>query len=172
MELLIVILLLTVVLLGGTMLFYRNLRSSGLADVDLNLNVAMRSTLSAIERGIRYSQVNSLDTGVRDDCLNSGTTGLIGTTLTTTDMQGLVTTYSLDVLNGMIASSAAETGKVAYLSPPSISITGLTFTWYCQNGVSDKIKIGMDATSSALGSNLNLIRNVSREVNLLNSGIN
>jgi prepilin-type N-terminal cleavage/methylation domain-containing protein len=170
MELLIAILLLAIILLGGTALFYRNLRSSGLGDVDLGLNTGLRAVLSIMEKDIRYSEVESVGVGLRSDCLSAAATGYTGSNLTTTDTQGLTTVYSLD--EGRIASTAAETGKKAYLSPTTILITGLNFTWYCQSGVSDKIKIVIDASSSALGSGLNIIRSVSREVNLLNSGIN
>ncbi len=169
-ELLIAILLLAVILLGGTSLFYRNLRSSGLGDVDLGLNTALRLVLSVIERDIRYGTVKSVGAGVRADCLTSGSTGYIGDTLSITDLQGLGTTYSLET--GKIASTAADTGVKAYLSPASVTITALSFTWYCQSGVSDKIKIDIDATSNVLGSGIDITRNVSREVNLLNSGIN
>src|SRR5258706_13647206 len=93
-ELLIAILLLAVILLGGTSLFYRNLRSSGLGDVDLGLNTALRLVLSVIERDIRYGTVNSVGACVRADCLISGLTCCFGGTLFIYVLVGQVITYS------------------------------------------------------------------------------
>ncbi len=169
-EVLIALLLMAIILLGGTTLFYQNLRSSGLSDVDLNLNSSLRNVLSGIEKDIRFSQVTAVGAGTRQSCLTAGSTGYSGTTLAVTDMNGLGTTYSL--MADKIASTAAVTSQISYITPDNIKIERLNFTWYCQGNVSDKINIEIDASSIVLGSGLNVTRSVSTEVNLLNSGLN
>ncbi len=169
-EVLVSILLMAIILLGGTALFYQNLKSSGLSDVDLKLNTNMRGILTGIEKDIRFSQIKNVGLGIRQDCMTAGATGYAGSTLTVVDMNGLQNIYSLDT--NRIASTAAATNVKVYLSPADIKITRLNFTWYCQGNVSDKMNIEIDASSVVLGSGLNVTRSVSNEVNLLNSGIN
>lgn len=169
-ELVIVVSLLVVILLGGTTIFYRSLRSSGVGNVDLNVTSEMRTLLSSIERDIRFSVVNSVGTSQRSDCLSAGSDGVQGNSLSVTDLQGLTTSYELDTER--VASVSAVTNEKVYLTNTNSRITGLTFTWYCQAGVSDKIKIDIDVASAVLGSGLDITRNVERDINLLNSGIN
>ena len=169
-ELMMAIMLLAVILLGGTAIFYQSLRSSGLSDVDLNMSSALRGTLSSMEKDIRFARAEMVGTGIRDDCLVSGNTGYTGNSLTVLDIGGAETVYSL--INDKIASTSAQTGSVTYLTPDSIKIKSLSFTWYCRGGVNDKINIEVDASVTVLGSGLEVTRNVSTEVNMLNSGIN
>lgn len=169
-ELVIVIALLAIILLGGSSIFFRNLRSNGVGNVDLAVNSEARTVLSLIEKDIRFSRVVNVDVGSRADCINAGGNGYSGNSLTVDDLQGLETVYSLD--SNRVASISAKTGVKVYLTSKNIKISSLAFTWYCQSGISDKIKIDMNVSSTILGSALDISRTVSREINLLNSGIN
>lgn len=169
-EVMIAVLLMTVILLGGTALFYQNLKSSGLSDLDLHLNSTLRGVLSGIEKDIKFSNVISVGAGTRSDCIAAGSTGYSGASLVVDDLNNLRSTYSLDT--DKIASTAAATSRKVFLSPDDIEITRLNFTWYCQGNVSDKINIEIDATSVVLGSDLDVVRSVTTEVNLFNSGVN
>jgi prepilin-type N-terminal cleavage/methylation domain-containing protein len=169
-ELVIVVSLMAIILLGGTGVFYQNLKSSGLGNVNLGINSDLRSVLSMIEKDIRYSMVSSVGIGTRTDCLAEGPAGFAGNSLTVVDLQGMETVYLLDA--GRIASVSSTTARSVYLTNTSSRVTGLQFFWYCQSGVSDKIKIEIDIASSVIESGFDFTRNVSREINLLNSGLN
>lgn len=169
-EVAIAVMLLAIILLGGTTLFFQNLRSSGLSDVDLNLTSSLGQTMAAIERDTRFSQVVNINSGTRTECVAAGASGYSGATLTIKDLQGLETTYSLST--GRIASVAAQTNKTSLISSGDITVTRLNFVWYCQSGLNDKLKVEIDATSTVLGSGIEVTRNLSSEIDLLNSGIN
>ncbi|HCQ31163.1 TPA: hypothetical protein DIU27_02115 [Candidatus Collierbacteria bacterium] len=169
-EVIISLLLITIILLGGTALFYQNLKSSGLSDVDLGLTSSLRSILSIIEKDIRFGQVTSVGNGFRIDCVSAGSVGYSGNSLIVNDLVGLETIYNLD--NGQIASISSQTGNKEFISPMEIDVSRLSFTWFCQGSVNDKIKVEIDARNEVLGSGIGVTRSVSTEINMLNSGIN
>jgi len=169
-EVMVAVLLMGIVLFGGTAIFYQNLRSTGLSDIDLNLNTTLRAVLSSMENDMRFSKVLSVGVGTRTDCLLAGDTGYSGSTVTVEDLIGLETVYSLN--DGRIASVASQTSREELMTPENISIDQLNFTWYCRGNMSDKIKIEIGASSTVLGSGIEVTKSVSRELNLLNSGIN
>lgn len=169
-EVIIALTLLGVILLGGTALFYQNLKTSGLSDVDLTFNVTMREILSAMEKDIRYSTIVSVDGSPRLDCMEAGATGISGDTMIINDTNGAKITYSLDT--GRVASKSGTTGTTTYFNDiETVNVGSLAFTWYCVGGVNDKIKIQMNASNTTLGSGINVERSVSQEVMLLNSGL-
>jgi len=167
-ELMITILLFLIILTGGTSLFFQGLKSSGLGDADLGLNTSLRTVMTNLEKDLRFSDVYSLDSGYRNDCVNAGLSGYSGDSITVSDVNGWRTVYTLN--NGRVASISGQTGDVVFLSPDNITINTLLFTWYCQTNISDKIKIDIDATS--LGHGISITRTISKEINLLNSGVN
>jgi prepilin-type N-terminal cleavage/methylation domain-containing protein len=167
-EVIISMLLLVIILVGGTALFYQSLRSSGLSDVDLGLTSSLRSVLSSIEKDIRFGQVVSVGTGFRLDCVSAGS--VAGDSLTVNDLVGAETVYSLE--NDRIASTSSQMGNTVFVSPVELKIERLAFTWFCQGGVSDKIKVEIDASNIVLGSGVGVTRKVSTEISLFNSGIN
>lgn len=169
-EVLIAVFLLVIILTGGTTLFFQSLRSSGLSEVDLALNSSLSESLAEIERNIRFSQVTGVASGTRLDCVSAGTNGYSGNTLTVTDLQGLTSTYSLS--SNKLASTAAETGRVYYLTLNEVQVTSLSFTWYCLGSISDRLKISISATNTVLGTGLTVTRDASADIELLNSGIN
>ena len=171
-ELVIVVTLLAVVLLGGTSIFYKNLRSSGLGNVDLSLSSELRRIISVLDKSLRFSSVSNVSFGnttyTRTDCLNAGS--VIGDSIRAIDLSGSETLYSLDTEK--IASTSTTTSQKVLLTNVNSRVTSLGFTWYCQSGVSDKIKIDIEMASSVLGSGFEISRKMSSEINLLNSGIN
>ncbi len=169
-EVVIAVMLLAIILLGGTSLFFQNLRSSGLSEVDLNLTSSLGQTMSSIERDARFSQVVEVDSGTRTDCEAAGASGYSGTSLTVKDLDGLDTVYSLS--GTQIASVAAVTGRSTFISSSDISVSRLAFTWFCQSGVNDKLMVEIDASSTVLGSGVVVTRSLSTQIDLLNSGIN
>lgn len=169
-ELIISVLLLAIVLLGGTTLFYQNLKSSGLSDVDSKVSNTLQTILRSIENDIRYSKVSGVGIGTRLDCLSAGVSGYAGSKLYVSDLNGLETVYSL--LNGRVASGSSQTGEIVYLNDSEIKVESLEFTWYCQTNISDKIKILINASSNVLNTGIKFTQGVSTEINLLNSGLN
>ena len=171
-ELVIVITLLAVVLLGGTSIFYKNLRSSGLGNVDLSVSSELRGIMSVLEKTLRFSVISGIRSGdtsyTRTDCLKTGS--VTGDTLTIIDLGGFESVYSLNIEK--IASTSTATAQKAYLTSGNSKVRSLAFTWYCESGVSDKIKIDIEMASSVLGSDFEISRKISNEINLLNSGIN
>lgn len=169
-EVIISVLLLAIVLFGGTALFYQNLKLAGLSDVDSNLNNSVESLLRSMENDARFSEVTRVGSGVRTDCLAAGASGYMGDSLAVADLTGSETVYSL--AEGKIASTSSQTGQVSYTSPSSVTIELLQFTWYCQNGISDKIKIAINASSNSLSTGIKVDKSSSIEINLFNSGLN
>ena len=169
-EVVIAVMLLAVILWGGTSLFFQSLRSSGLSDVNSNLDNSLQTILSSIEKDIRYGEVTGAGIGVRSDCLNAGETGYSGNSLYVSDLNGSETVYSL--IDSKIASTSSETGRTINLNSTDIVITSLQFTWYCRNNISDKINIAIDGNSNVLSTGILVERSLSTEINLLNSGLN
>ncbi len=169
-EVIIAVMLLAIILLGGTSLFYQNLKVSGISDVDSNLSNALKNTLSSIEKDIRFGQVNAVAAGTRLECVAAGIDGYAGNTLSVSDLGGYGTVYS--IVNGKVASTSSETSRVSYLTSDDLTITNLEFTWYCDTNISDKIKIAIDGSSNALNTGIKVEQTVSTEINLLNSGLN
>lgn len=169
-EAVIAVLLLAIVLLGGTSLLYQSLKTTGLSDVDSNLSNSLQSIMNGLEKDIRFGNVLAVGSGSRAECLAAGDAGYGGDSLKVTDFGDLETIYSL--ANAKIASTSAQTGTVTYLNSDDISIDAISFTWYCLAGVSDKIKLVIDASSTALGTGIKVSKSVSSEISLLNSGLN
>lgn len=169
-EMIISVLLLAMVLLAGTSLFYQNLKSAGMSDVDSNLGNALQTMLRSIEKDIRFSTVMAVGPGTRTECLVAGVTGYVGNSLTVNDPDGHQTIYSL--ANNKVASMAAETGVVVYLNVGQIQVTNLEFSWFCQGNTNDKIKIVIEGNNTVLNTGIEVTQSVSADVNLLNSGLN
>ena len=169
-EAIISVLLLAIILLGGTTLFYQNLKSVGFSDVNSNLNGTLESVLGAMEKDIRYSDVVSVGIGTRLECLATEAIGYEGTSLRVRDLNGHETVYSWQ--DDKVASTSSETGQATYLNSDNIKVEALRFTWFCLAGVGDKIKITIDASSNVLSTGIRVEQNVSAEVDLLNSGLN
>jgi len=160
--------LLSIILLGGTAVFYQSLKSSGLSDVNSNLNSTLQSILDAIKKDVRYAQILGVGEGTRTDCLLAGSNGYSGDSLLINDLSGNETMYSLN--NELIASTSAEPTRTTYLNTNQIAVQSLQFTWYCLG--SDKIKIAMNAKSNALGTGIQVDQDASIEISLFNSGQN
>ncbi len=169
-ELIVALSLMIVVLLGGTTLFTQNLRTGGLTDIDLNLSSSSRFLLDELERNLRFGKVISVNTSSKDDCLAAGTSGISGTSFSVEDNTGLVSIYSLS--NNKIASTSALTNNVDYLNSDSVLVKSLSVKWTCQSGISDKINLDINVSSSVLGTGVTISRTVSRELLLLNSSTN
>lgn len=169
-EAVVAVLLMAIVLLGGTTLLYQSLKTTGLSDIDSNLENSLQSILRGIDRDIRFGEVIAVDDATRSDCLEAGETGYLGSSLRVANFADSETVYSL--INSKIASTSSETSRVTYLNPDEVTIVSLDFTWYCLAGVSDKIKLMIEASSSALGTGIVVNKSVSTEINLLNSGLN
>lgn len=163
-ELVVVVSLLIIVLAGGTAIFYRSFRSSGISDIQTALNNNLRALDEMIERSLRYGEVVRVGTDDRLSCVAAGTSGVTGSTLVVVDLAGGKATYSLS--DGVVSSDSAVP-----ISNPEIEVTKLEFTWYCRSGVNDKIKMVMEA--NVRGKSGEIATGVfSKDINLLNSGIN
>lgn len=162
--------LMVIVLLGGTVLFMQNLRSGGLAEVDVTLNRAGRSILDELEKVIRFGEVIGLNEYTKLDCLDANTSGLSGTYLTIRNIDGLDIDYYLS--DQKVASITSSMNEPYYLNSGDFAVENLQFSWFCTSGISDKIKVDMDISSTVLGTGVVISKNISREVLILNGSTN
>lgn len=171
-ELVISISLLVIVLLGGTAIFFRSLRSSGISDMQSLVNNNLRSLDAMIQNVLRYSTVIRLvgTTGdfSRTQCLSAGSNGVTGQTLTVRDGMGGTAVYSRGVNTDNIGFISSNSGVV--ISTPEIDVTKLEFVWYCRSGVNDKLKLVIEA-SVKTKSDEKTSGKIEKDINLLNSGI-
>ena len=167
-ELVITIALLVIVLVGGTSIFYRSFRSSGVSDIQATLNSGLKTLDEMIEDVLKYGTVTQVATTTetynRDSCLAAGDVGVSGDILTVHDSLGGSATYSLN--DGVVSSNTGE-----IVSNAGIRVTKLQFTWYCRSGVNDKINLLIEASTSATTGE-GVVGNLNKDINLLNSGIN
>jgi prepilin-type N-terminal cleavage/methylation domain-containing protein len=167
-ELVVTIALLVIVLVGGTSIFYRSFRSSGVSDIQATLNSSLNTLDEMIEDVLKYGTVTQVATSEenynRDSCLAAGDVGVSGDNLTVHDSLGGSATYSLS--DGVVSSNTGE-----IVSNAGIIVTKLRFTWYCRSGVNDKINLLIEASSSAKTGE-GVIGVLNKDINLLNSGIN
>lgn len=165
-ELVMAVSLLVIVLVGGTAIFYRSFRSSGISDIQTALNNSLRSLDEMIERSLRYGKVSFIGASNRDACLTAGATGISGNSMTVIDPAGESIVYTLT--EGVVSSAS---GTPVPISNPEIEVTKLEFTWYCRSGVNDKIKMVIEAKSKGKSEEI-VSGDFVKDINLLNSGIN
>lgn len=167
-ELVMAVSLLAIVLTGGTAIFYKSFRSSGISDIQTSLNTNLRVLDTMIESTLRYGIVNRISTTsedyFRNECLLSGSNGVTGDIMVVKDLSGGVAVYSL--FDGVVSSNSGEP-----ISNPEINVTKLEFTWYCRSGVNDKMKLVIEAETTGKTGDLTRGSFV-KDINLLNSGIN
>jgi prepilin-type N-terminal cleavage/methylation domain-containing protein len=166
-ELLVTMSLLVIVLTGGTAIFYRSFKSSGLSDAKTSLNASMKTLDELIERSLRYGTVlkviNLSGEKDRSDCVLGNETGVTGSTVIVRDPSGGIVTYSLG--DGKVSSNSG------IISNEKIAVSRLEFTWICRSGVNDKIKLLIEAAPiENTASEWTSI--YEKDINLLNSGIN
>jgi type II secretory pathway pseudopilin PulG len=165
-ELVMAISLLIIVLIGGTAIFYRSFRSSGVSDIQALLNSRLRSLDELIERSLRYGSVSRVGEKYRSDCLAQGDSGVTGNILAVRDPSGGVVTYTFLEQEGTVSSNSG-----VIISSPDIKITKLEFKWFCRSGINDKMNLYIEASPSVEsgGSSKGVLN---KDINLLNSGIN
>lgn len=169
-EMLVALSLMIIVLLGGTFLFIQNLRSGGLTEVDLKINRSSRYVLDSLERVLRFGSITSIDEMGRDDCLVASSSGIVGTNLLIKTLDGESINYY--VSEEKIASQSAEAASPEYISGDDLSVNSWQLQWFCSSGLSDKIKIEMNISSTVLGTGVTITKNVSRDILLLNGSAN
>lgn len=166
-ELVVAVSLLVIVLVGGTAIFYRSFRSSGLSDVQTTVNSSLRSLDEMIERGLRYGTVLRVVNGAVDydriSCLAAGEGGVTGTSMVVRDMAGGTAIYALS--DGKVSSNSSQ------ISNPEIVVTLLSFKWVCRSGVNDKMNLKIEAEEVGK-SGVTASSKFEKDINLLNSGIN
>jgi len=172
MELMLTISLIAIILIGGTAIFLNGLRSNSIGDMDQKLNTSLRSTLNTFERNIRFGTIISVDSNERNVCLANAEAGVSGTSLIVEDRLGAESEYKIDDAGSKVASiSAVSTAKV-FISSNDIEVSDISFTWYCRSGVNDKINVQITASAIASGGGVLAPRTMSRQIELINSGIN
>jgi len=163
-ELVMAISLLVIILVGGTTIFYRSFKSSGVSDLQTTLNGSLRSLDEMIERTLRFGEVIRVgDNYFREDCLAGKVSG---STLVVKDPAGGIATYSL-LEDGTVSSNSAD----VIISNSGIKVTKLLFTWYCRSGVNDKMNLQIEAEPVSKAS-IGQTASFNKDINLLNSGIN
>lgn len=162
-ELVMAVSLLVMVLVGGTAIFYRSFRSSGVSDIQVSLNAGLRSLDEMIERSLRYGEVLRVGENQRAGCLMAGVSGISGDILVVRDPSGGQITYSLS--EGLVSSNSAV------ISSSDMNVTKLEFRWFCRSGVNDKMNLYIEASPFDIkGDSFTVVFN--KDINLLNSGIN
>lgn len=165
-ELIMAVSLLVLVLVGGTTIFYRSFRSSGISDIQASLNTSLRTLDEMIERTLRFGEVVRVgENNYRPECLEAvPSEGISGSEMVVRDQSGGVAIYTLS--EGVVSSNSG-----VIISNPEIEITKLQFTWYCRSGVNDKMNLLIEASSKTnSGEGSKAVFN--KDINLLNSGIN
>lgn len=142
MELLMVTAVLLIVLGSGMMAFYRTLRGGLKADIDLELDSGARQMMNSTGYLIRHGQVESLSGLDKDDCLAAGEDGVTGEVLVLSMVDSGETTISM--VSDKLASSSAGLGDV-FLGADGLQIEDLEFTWVCQAGQKDQVKVDFSA---------------------------
>ncbi len=169
-EMLVALSLMVIVLLGGTLLFTQNLRTGGLTEVDLKVNSTARAILDELERTLRFGEVIRVGDSTRDVCLEAANTGVEGSKVLIETLGGVETEYSLS--NQKIASVSGTNTDPFYLGGDDVTVNALNFKWFCQSGISDKINLEMNISSTVLGTGVTITKTISRDILLLNGSIN
>jgi prepilin-type N-terminal cleavage/methylation domain-containing protein len=168
-ELVITVSLLVIILAGGTAIFLRSLRSSGLSDSQSTLNESLNSLDLMMEKVLRYGTVTRLvdsdgNSIYREKCIEASSSGVTGVILAARDSEGGTAIYSLS--DGVVSSSSGVA-----ISNPNVYVTSMQFTWYCISGINDKINLLVEATVSGK-TGAGTSGTLDKDINLLNSGIN
>lgn len=163
-ELVMAVSLLVLVLVGGTAIFYRSFRSSGVSDIQSTLNTSLRSLDEMIERSLRYGTVVRVNDSLRSDCLLAGSSGVVGDTLVVRDLSGGVIVYTFED-EGTVSSNSAV------ISNSAMRVSTLQFKWYCRSGVNDKMNLYIEASPVETTSE-DMVVVFNKDINLINSGIN
>lgn len=163
-EMMIAVTVMAVIVMGGTMVFFRTLSSSGVNQSVLNVSASSAQTLLAIENNIRYKKVLSLNASDRAACVVAGANGnsVQGDTLKVYDDYG-TTTYSLSANN--IASDSGS--GVITINSPNLNVNSLLFEWMCTPGTYDKIRVTINTNDVNLPGSQGRV--FSREINMYNS---
>jgi len=168
-ELIVTVSLLVIVLVGGTTIFYRSFRSSGMSDVRSVVTSNLSAVGEMMEKTLRYGKVYRLvgPTGQdvpRSSCLVAGEVGVPGTALVMNDVSGNQVIYVLH--NGVVASNEAA------ISNDRIGVTEMTFRWFCRSGVSDKMNLTLKAVYAGTDEDSGTVFQWDKDINMFNSGIN
>ena len=163
-ELVMAVSLLVIVLAGGTTIFYRSFRSSGISDIQTTMNNSVRALDEMIERTLRYGEVIRVgDDNFREQCLAGDVSG---SSLVVRDSAGGYAIYML-LESGQVSSNSAD----MIISNSGIKVTKLLFTWFCRSGVNDKINLKIEAEPVSKVDEGQVVV-FDKDINLLNSGIN
>lgn len=155
----------TVIVMGGTIVFFRTLSSGGINQAQLNVTSSGNQVLQAIENSVKYEKVKSVSDGTntyeRDACVLAGKTGgsVSGNSLTVYD-QFDTTNYTL--ANDKLSSNSAV------ISSPNLVIKSVSFEWTCLPGSYDKLRVTLVSNDSGLSSSVP-DRTLSRDINMYNS---
>jgi prepilin-type N-terminal cleavage/methylation domain-containing protein len=162
MEMMIAVSLMSVVVMAGTMVFYKSLSSSGMNQAQVNITASSNQVLQLIENSIKYQQINGVGTKVRSDCIaaSNSSGSVTGSTLLVHDQFG-ATTFSRDAVNNKVSSNSAV------ISSPNLEINSLSFDWFCVPGSSDILRVTIKTRDIGL-SQLTTYQTFSKDINMYN----
>lgn len=164
-EMMIAVSVMAVIVMGGTLVFFRSLGSSGVNQAQINIIASSNQVLAAVENSIRYQEIKELSDGVnfydRDDCITAGKTGgsLSGNRLIVNDLFG-ESIYSI--------SAVKLTSNSAVISSPNLIIRSVSFKWFCIAGSNDKLQLQIVANDTGLTTSVP-DRTISRDINMYNN---
>lgn len=165
LEMMIAVSIMSVIVMGGTLILFRTLGSSGINQSQLNVTSSGNQVLQAIENNIRFQRVKSVsdDSNIYDrtKCMEKGKTGdfVSGAKLEVYD-QFDSTLYSRS--DDKISSNSSV------ISSDNLVIKEIVFKWYCIPGTNDRVSVTIKVNEAGLSETVP-DRTQTRDINMYNS---
>lgn len=168
-EMMIAVSILAVIVMGGTVVFYRTLSSSGTNQAQIDVTSSSNQVLQAIENNIRFKKVLAVSGVDRATCQATSGFSVSGSTLSVYD-DYCSTVYSLTEDNKVASSSSPVCSGgmgVVDISSPDLKVNDLQFVWTCNPGANDAIKVTI--VTNDVDSATSPDHAFSRDINMYNS---
>lgn len=170
-ELVVAVGILAVLTTTGVMIFMRTLRASSQVEIRKTLDGRAKLVLNSLARFLSEAEATELEGVGRFDCLSAGS--LEGDTLKVMALDNIETSFS--VSGGTLASIAAILVQTINLNEATEVSFGKAggvdyFTWYCLNGVPDRLRMRFKATAVGQEGDAGVSNDYDLEVVMRNSG--
>lgn len=168
-ELMVAIVILALLSATGVNIFYRSIRGTSQVELRKALDDRSRLIMAALGRFIREGKIVSLDGVSKESCVTDGET--TGSSLVIRSLDNIETTLSLS--DGQV-SSASSLGTIVFNPDETYTVDLVDatpfYTWYCANGVADRILINFRGNSISTEGDVTATKDYSVDVILRNSG--
>lgn len=175
MELVVSVGILAILTTTGVVIFMRTLRAASQVEIRKTLDGRARLVLNGLARFLQEGVVVSLDGSGRSACLVNGSGFWNGDSLVVAALDNLETTFSVDASGRISSASALPLPKTVYLNSSDEAtfskMSGFNyFTWYCKNGVPDRLRIRFRGTAVGQEGDSGVGNDYDLEVVMRNSG--